>query len=423
MIRLIRFIFIAVFLLSMVAIFAQPPFKPLKSKGEIPAIFVEPTYLHVSINRAQINQNTSRVNRKAAQNFHLYNNYHLDKLLRSGNILFGNELSNYVQRVGDYVLSKNPDYKDRKIQFYVVKAADANAFANFNGVIFVNIGLLARLDNEAELAYVLSHELVHYANKDGLTRYAEVFKLEREINSAYDLDYNQKKDFYINYSQDQELTADKEGFLNFYSKTDYDLNPVFTTFDMLQNAQNPFENKTFNIDFLTGTSIEIPKEFADYDTTYSSNSKNDDDDSEMLHPNIKKRVAALKEASKDIDFKGDKKFIVSEDDFYKIRKLARYELGNLYVSNGQYGQALYNSFLLEDSENHDEYLDGIKAYALYGIAKYKKYKALKTVFSRTKTVEGHSQKIYNFINHLSKQQLLKLAVRENYIYYQRYRNV
>jgi predicted Zn-dependent protease len=47
------------------------------------------------------------------------------------------------------------------IQTYIVKDADVNAFTPGGGYLFVNAGLIAAMENEAQLATVLAHEIGH----------------------------------------------------------------------------------------------------------------------------------------------------------------------------------------------------------------------------------------------------------------------
>jgi predicted Zn-dependent protease len=50
----------------------------------------------------------------------------------------------------------------------VIRDPTLNAFAMPNGRIYVHTGLLARVENEAQLATVLGHELTHYTNRHAL---------------------------------------------------------------------------------------------------------------------------------------------------------------------------------------------------------------------------------------------------------------
>lgn len=70
------------------------------------------------------------------------------------------ELQAYVDRVGQR-LAANSDLPELDFTFTVLDSPDINAFALPGGYIYINRGLLAYLDNEAELAAVLGHEIGH----------------------------------------------------------------------------------------------------------------------------------------------------------------------------------------------------------------------------------------------------------------------
>ncbi len=75
------------------------------------------------------------------------------------------ELSRYVNQVGQRLARVS----DRKLpyEFVVVNDSTPNAWALPGGKIALNRGLLVELDNEAELAAVLGHEVVHAAARHG----------------------------------------------------------------------------------------------------------------------------------------------------------------------------------------------------------------------------------------------------------------
>ncbi|NYT60832.1 M48 family metalloprotease [Alcaligenaceae bacterium] len=69
-------------------------------------------------------------------------------------------LQNYVNRLGLWVaLQAGPD--DTNWRFGVIDTDSVNAFAAPSGYVFITRGLLARLENESELAGVLAHEIAH----------------------------------------------------------------------------------------------------------------------------------------------------------------------------------------------------------------------------------------------------------------------
>ncbi|MEO8224202.1 MAG: M48 family metalloprotease, partial [Gammaproteobacteria bacterium] len=75
------------------------------------------------------------------------------------------EISAYVNEVGQ----KLATVSDRQLpyEFVVLNSSVPNAWALPGGKIALNRGLLTALDNEAELAAVLGHEIVHAAARHG----------------------------------------------------------------------------------------------------------------------------------------------------------------------------------------------------------------------------------------------------------------
>src|SRR2546422_182836 len=54
-------------------------------------------------------------------------------------------------------------------RFGVMRAPTLNAFAMPNGRIYIHTGLLSRLDNEAQLAMIVGHEMTHVTNRHALS--------------------------------------------------------------------------------------------------------------------------------------------------------------------------------------------------------------------------------------------------------------
>jgi predicted Zn-dependent protease len=73
-------------------------------------------------------------------------------------------VSAYVQRVGNAVAAHS-DYPELTWHFRVLDSPVVNAFALPGGYIYVTRGLLAYLQNEAQLAVVLGHEIGHVTGR------------------------------------------------------------------------------------------------------------------------------------------------------------------------------------------------------------------------------------------------------------------
>lgn len=72
------------------------------------------------------------------------------------------EANRYVDRIGQR-LAENSTRPDIPYTFQVVQDENVNAFATAGGFVYVTTGLLDAVDNEAQLAGVIGHEIGHIA--------------------------------------------------------------------------------------------------------------------------------------------------------------------------------------------------------------------------------------------------------------------
>ncbi len=91
----------------------------------------------------------------------------LEGLQRFGNPVKNESLQQYVNKVGNAVAT-NSKRATIPYQFAVLDSQVQNAFAVPGGVIFVSRALVSILDDEAELAAVLAHEIGHVSLKHAL---------------------------------------------------------------------------------------------------------------------------------------------------------------------------------------------------------------------------------------------------------------
>jgi predicted Zn-dependent protease len=75
----------------------------------------------------------------------------------------------YVQRVGERV-ARMSDRPDIAYHFAVIEKDELNAFALPGGYIYIYSGLMQQLDDEAQLACVLAHEVGHVASRHATER-------------------------------------------------------------------------------------------------------------------------------------------------------------------------------------------------------------------------------------------------------------
>ncbi|MES9883659.1 MAG: M48 family metallopeptidase [Sedimenticola sp.] len=108
--------------------------------------------------------------------------YGPSRQMQGGDYRLDPKLTSYVQQVGQRLVAVS----DRKLpyEFVVINDGSPNAWALPGGKIAVNRGLLVELKNEAELAAVLGHEIVHAAARHGAQRMEKGLLLQGAVMAA-----------------------------------------------------------------------------------------------------------------------------------------------------------------------------------------------------------------------------------------------
>lgn len=105
-----------------------------------------------------------------------------ERLRTSGQLLDHAPLEQYVQEVVCRLAGPHCPH----IRVYIVRTADFNASMAPNGMMQVWTGLLLRAENEAQLAYVLGHELAHYLRRHSLQQWQDV-RLKSTLLTSFSL--------------------------------------------------------------------------------------------------------------------------------------------------------------------------------------------------------------------------------------------
>lgn len=84
------------------------------------------------------------------------------------------EVTAYVQSVGDKVV-RVCDRNDIEYHFAVIEKEEMNAFAMPGGYIYIYTGLMKDLDDEAQLAAVLAHEVGHVTARHSTERLTAMY--------------------------------------------------------------------------------------------------------------------------------------------------------------------------------------------------------------------------------------------------------
>lgn len=167
---------------------------------------------------------------EVAQGSQLYGDYQQQQ---GGRYVVDPELTLYVNNVGQK-LARVSDRKDLPYEFVVLNNSVPNAWALPGGKIAINRGLLTLLQDEAQLAAVLGHEIVHAAARHSARQMTRATLLNVGLMAAgvaaQSSDYGQwimagagvgANAYQAHYGRDQELEADKFG-VQYMVKAGYD---------------------------------------------------------------------------------------------------------------------------------------------------------------------------------------------------------
>jgi predicted Zn-dependent protease len=121
-------------------------------------------FLDLFIQGVQVVQLSSISNRQEVQIGKQINQQLVSREIR----LYRNpEINRYINEIGQRLelQSKRPDIP---YTFQVVDDKGINAFATMGGFVYVNRGLIAAADNEAQLASVMAHEIGHIEGRHAI---------------------------------------------------------------------------------------------------------------------------------------------------------------------------------------------------------------------------------------------------------------
>lgn len=97
------------------------------------------------------------------------------RLDESGQLYTDPEVSDYVNQVAlRLVPAELRQQGDLNIRVRIVRNPLLNAFALSHGAIYIHTGILAKLENEAQLATLLAHELTHITNRHPVRHFRTV---------------------------------------------------------------------------------------------------------------------------------------------------------------------------------------------------------------------------------------------------------
>ncbi len=378
---------------------------PLENQGPVP-----PTFQSVSYNKVNKTSSDLRLEKdekrrvtKSKEAFLFNSNYLLDRLLLSGKVVFNDPVGIYVNQVAAKIYQIRPDLKDQ-IEIYVVKSSKVNAFTTQRGVILITLGMIAQLENEAQLAYVLCHEMIHFQKDHGMKKHLHDYNLKNKRSYGYQNQLLVRS----NYSKENEYEADREGFA-IYEQLGYQVTNLDGVFRVLQYSYLPFDEIAFDYAFLESKHLKIPKKYQ-LTNVSTINTEDEYDDSKSSHPNVKNRMQRLSGLIDSSQQQSTQIFLVSKNKFVQAQRVARFELSRLLLADFDLKKSLYNTFLLSELYGSNLYTNKMLVKSLYTYSRVRNnFYGEQPGDSPYEDVEGESQRVFYLLEKMSSPDLAILA--------------
>lgn len=322
--------------------------------------------------------------------------YSIDEILHSEICTYGDEVSKYVSEVAKKILHNDRKTYD-ELRFYTLKTNETNAFSTDQGIIFVTTGLISQITSEAQLAYVLAHEIAHYKREHVLQRYKQ--HVNQKFSSIYEMS---------SYSKDNELEADADG-LKMYKNAGYSMDLVTPAFDVLMYAYLPFDEEHIGSEFYNSKGFVVP-EYIFPKEKFEITAEENYDDSKSSHPNISKRKGQVNKMMEKDPWTGGSSSLLGEDRFVYIQKIARFEVVRSAILSGDLTNALYSVRLLKKNNPNSLYLNRMEAKIWLTLAQCKNAGVTKP-FDSKRHKEGEIAVLHSMLRKFEKVELSTIALR------------
>ncbi len=245
----------------------------------------------------------------------IYNKYNV---FISGRVyLEWNEVENYLNAVLTRIL---PDSLKNKLHAYPYRSTASNAFTLPDGSIFVNIGLLSEMDDEAQLAVILGHEAAHYIHHD------HHFSHKKNLESVR-----------INGDNEKELMQ----FENAHENREQEKAADFLGFELAKDAGYNISSAVPLFQTMNYSDIMDERKKRKSRLTLLKPDRQKTEELLQTHPELKDRIEYLLSYSKKIAIKEANRFIVvDENNFLMLTNVAKHQNLAILMENSLYKRCI-----------------------------------------------------------------------------------
>jgi len=408
--KILFLVFANFYILNLQAQFSTD-YTPIILKGPIPKEIIENVKEKKELT---LKSSTDELSGKEKQEFYTVFSYAIKNYFQSGYIYFNDTFTSYLTKVVNEI---NKDQHIKGIKIYPSKVDDPNALSWQDGSIFFNTRLLNWIDNEAQLAYILCHEISHYTKRHSMNEFQFTHNNKNDVfNKGNEFD---KMLSTLSFSRTQELDADATGF-ELFSKTKYNKTEAVNAMKNIGKiSADEYKDYLSLKDIFNADSFETKACIPDSATLANMGKREEDDASKNAedegienyssHPKVVERVENIQKLlSAEKDSVGSL-FLVSESQFSYLKAVARFENIQHLFNRMDYLNCLYRISQLKKSYPDNKFLKVKAASCMYWLLWYRKVASLSDFYGSSESNTPHSEFICT-INNISDTELEKLSI-------------
>lgn len=290
--------------------------------------------------------------------------HYVEELVANKELVYKGEIVDFLKLVVEEIRSKNAI--DSKYAIFLKRDNSPNAICLSDGkTIIVNLGLFLWMDNEDQIASIISHEIAHARKQHSIKNVLKIAEEQKEfkknlkkLKNNEDWDPNENLYAFMKKQRLEEIEADSLGF-SFYKNTKFNridyknalsnlskfdsISPVDLKVEMYRKLYD-LPTQKFNEKWMIG------EDFKNYN--YSNYKESERKDSVATHPELNQRIEKLQLYFSEL--KADGKPRERTEDFFKFQKLAQEEYVANFFTTKDYGSAIYVAMNLLQEGTEEE---------------------------------------------------------------------
>ncbi len=283
----------------------------------------------------------------------------IHSLFLRGEILADTVASKYLEKLTGQIISGNSMLQPLPLHLAISKSAVPNAASYGSGFIAFNAGLLTRLENESQIAFVLCHEIAHqflHHSDNRIKKYLEVLNSQetrKEVKHISKQEYNRRAQFESlnqqidfgnkRYSRANEAQADSLAVI-FMSNAHFDTRGALSCLALLDKIDD---------DTFSSTTL-LRNTFSNHEYPFNERWLEKEEgllgghavlqkdeklaDSLKTHPDCSERISLLQPS---IALNKQQADLSDTNAFTVVKEILPYETINYYYNNTQYSRSIY----------------------------------------------------------------------------------